>query len=45
MARLNYPTKFWKFDPSDLEARARWDDYIKAYESAFRATSTKRRGT
>ena len=41
VARLNDPTKFWKFDPSDLEARARWDDYIKAYESAFRATSTK----
>ena len=41
LERLNDPTKLWKFDPSDLEARARWDDYIKAYQSAFEATSTK----
>ena len=41
LERLNDPTKLWKFDPSDLEARARWDDYQQAYESAFEATSTK----
>jgi len=39
--RLNDPTKHWKFDPSDLEARNRWDDYKRAYESTFAATSTK----
>ena len=41
LERLNDPTKHWKFDPADLEARARWDDYQRAYESAFEATSTK----
>ena len=41
LERLNDPTKHWKFDPADIEARSRWDDYIKAYESAFQATSTK----
>ena len=39
--RLNDPTKHWKFDPADLEARSRWNDYLKAYESAFAVTSTK----
>ena len=42
LERLNDPTKHWKFDPSDLEARSRWNDYRSAYESAFEATSTKR---
>jgi len=41
LERLNDPTKHWKFDPADIEARGRWDDYITAYESAFQATSTK----
>ena len=39
--RLNDPTKHWKFDPADLEARSRWDDYLRAYASAFAVTSTK----
>ena len=38
--RLRNPEKHWKFDPSDLEARKRWDAYQRAYEAAFRATST-----
>ena len=41
LERLNDPTKYWKFDPADLEARARWDDYKRAYESAFQTTSTR----
>ena len=41
LQRLDDPTKHWKFDPSDLEARSRWDDYLRAYEWAFEATSTK----
>jgi len=39
--RLDDPTKRWKFDPGDLEVRARWDDYMEAYEDAIRETSTK----
>ena len=38
--RLNDPAKHWKFDPSDLAARSRWDDYHRAYEAAFAHTST-----
>ena len=40
LERLNNPAKNWKFDPSDLAARARWDDYHRAYELAFAHTST-----
>jgi PPK2 family polyphosphate:nucleotide phosphotransferase len=38
--RLEDPRKRWKFDPGDLEERARWDDYQEAYEEALRRTST-----
>lgn len=30
-ARLRDPEKHWKFDPSDLVARQRWDAYMDAY--------------
>jgi PPK2 family polyphosphate:nucleotide phosphotransferase len=39
-ARVDDPTKHWKFDPSDLDARKQWDDYQLAYEDALAATST-----
>lgn len=39
-ARLEDPAKRWKLAPSDLEARARWDDYQRAYEDALAATAT-----
>jgi PPK2 family polyphosphate:nucleotide phosphotransferase len=29
--RLDDPTKRWKFNPSDLDDRDRWDDYQRAY--------------
>ena len=41
LARLNDPAKNWKFDPSDLAARDRWEEYAQAYEAAFHATSTE----
>jgi PPK2 family polyphosphate:nucleotide phosphotransferase len=37
-SRLDDTTKQWKFDPSDLEARSRWDTYMAAYERAIEAT-------
>ena len=40
VGRLNRPAKHWKYDPSDIEARSRWDAYHAAYEAAFAATST-----
>ncbi|MEA5659673.1 MAG: polyphosphate kinase 2 family protein [Cutibacterium granulosum] len=31
VARLDDPEKHWKFDPSDIVARAKWGDYQQAY--------------
>jgi PPK2 family polyphosphate:nucleotide phosphotransferase len=40
-ARIDDPTKHWKFDVSDLEARKQWSDYEEAYENLLGATSTE----
>jgi PPK2 family polyphosphate:nucleotide phosphotransferase len=42
LSRLDEPEKNWKFNESDLAERARWDDYMHAYEKCLSATSTKR---
>ena len=39
-ARLDRPDKRWKFRASDLEERARWDDYQLAFRDAINETST-----
>ncbi len=39
--RLDEPEKNWKFNPSDLEDRALWDDYAKAYETMLDRCSTE----
>ncbi|WP_428420325.1 polyphosphate kinase 2 family protein [Methylibium sp.] len=39
-ARLDDPAKRWKFQPGDLETRAKWKAYLAAYETALVATST-----
>lgn len=41
LERLTNPEKYWKFSPADLEERGYWGDYIKAYEEAITATSTR----
>lgn len=41
LKRLKDPRKQWKFSPADLAERGFWDDYMKAYEDALNATSTK----
>ena len=41
-ARLQDPTKCWKFNPEDLKERERWDDYVTAYEEALTKCSTPR---
>jgi PPK2 family polyphosphate:nucleotide phosphotransferase len=33
--RLDDPTKYWKYNPADLDERARWDDYQAAYADAL----------
>jgi PPK2 family polyphosphate:nucleotide phosphotransferase len=39
-ARLDDPTKNWKFRLGDLEERKHWDEYIAAYEDALSRCST-----
>ena len=38
--RLSDPTENWKFRVGDLEDRALWDEYTKAYRDALRLCST-----
>jgi PPK2 family polyphosphate:nucleotide phosphotransferase len=40
IARLKNPAKHWKYNPADLDARARWDDYQLAYADALTRCST-----
>ena len=41
LARLDDPTKRWKFNPHDLDDRARWDDYLAAYGDALERCNTE----
>jgi PPK2 family polyphosphate:nucleotide phosphotransferase len=40
LARLDDPTKRWKFNETDVEERARWSEYMAAYETAIARCST-----
>lgn len=40
-ARLDDPTKIWKFNGGDLDDRARWDDYQTAFQDALSKCSTE----
>ncbi|WP_261530575.1 polyphosphate kinase 2 family protein [Burkholderia multivorans] len=40
-ARIDDPTKHWKFDIADLDARKHWDAYQAAYRDALAATSAE----
>ena len=39
--RLDDPEKRWKFRKADLDVRARFDDYIAAYDDVIEQTSTE----
>jgi len=41
MQRLDKPEKNWKFSAADVRERRYWDDYMRAYEEAIRATASK----
>jgi len=41
LARLDDPSKQWKYNPGDLAERARWDEYQQAYADALSRCSTK----
>ncbi|MCL2705002.1 MAG: polyphosphate kinase 2 family protein [Spirochaetaceae bacterium] len=38
--RLDIPEKLWKFTMSDIQERARWDEYQHAYETMFEKCSS-----
>ena len=40
LERLDRPDKRWKFNPRDIDERARWDDYQEAYAEALARCST-----
>lgn len=40
-ARLDDPSKHWKFRLGDLDARAKWNDYMAAFEDVLGKTSTE----
>jgi PPK2 family polyphosphate:nucleotide phosphotransferase len=39
-ARLDDPTKHWKYNPGDLDVRAKWPDYQAAYADALERCNT-----
>jgi PPK2 family polyphosphate:nucleotide phosphotransferase len=39
-SRLQNPSKHWKFNPDDLADRARWSEFMEAYEDVISKTST-----
>ena len=40
-ARLDEPSKHWKFRLGDLEERKLWPDYMQAYEDMLNKTSSE----
>jgi PPK2 family polyphosphate:nucleotide phosphotransferase len=40
MERLERPDKHWKYNPGDVDERARWSAYMDAYQTALTRTST-----
>jgi polyphosphate kinase 2 (PPK2 family) len=41
MARLEDPTKHWKYKPEDVTERLRWTEYQRAYELALERCNTE----
>jgi PPK2 family polyphosphate:nucleotide phosphotransferase len=39
--RLDRPDKHWKYNPGDVDERALWDEYMRAYQTAIERTSTE----
>lgn len=40
LARLGNPEKYWKYNPGDVDERAKWQAYREAYEIAIERTNT-----
>ena len=41
LARLDDPSKYWKYNPGDVDERALWPAYTSAYEAALERCSTQ----
>src|SRR5439155_20505713 len=41
LERLEDPDKHWKFSDSDMKERGYWDDYMDAFETCIRETSSE----
>jgi len=41
LSRLDDPSKYYKFNPGDIDERAHWADYQRAYEIALERTNTE----
>lgn len=41
LERLDRPDKNWKFSASDVRERRHWNDYMRVYDEAIRATASK----
>jgi PPK2 family polyphosphate:nucleotide phosphotransferase len=41
LARLDDPTKHWKYNPGDIEERARWFTYAEGYQAVLEKCSTQ----
>jgi PPK2 family polyphosphate:nucleotide phosphotransferase len=41
LARLEDPTKYWKYNPGDVDERQLWSQYAEAYEIALERTDTE----
>jgi len=39
-ARLDHPNKFWKYNPNDLNTRAKFAEYLDAYQEMLDETNT-----
>ncbi len=40
LARLDDPSKHWKYNPNDLDTRAKWDEYMVAYDDVLERCNT-----
>ncbi len=41
LARLDDPTKHWKYNPGDVDERAKWGNYMEAYAAALERCNTE----
>ncbi len=41
LARIDTPSKNWKFEEGDVKERGHWKNYMKAYEDAISTTATE----